>query len=91
MHAAAVENGQHSAGLLVSRRDWAEAAALAEQARGVDEEALSAMASSAPDAAAVRANGLLSGMDGGGSPEGGSPVHGGPRQSEMFNDLPRDD
>lgn len=65
---AAVENGEHVAGLLVSRRDWS-AAEFGDSERGSDER-LSAMASSAPDAAAVRASGLL--IEEGGSPDGGA-------------------
>jgi hypothetical protein len=88
MPAAAVENGQHSAGLLVSRREWS--AGDYDGAGSRSSEALSAMASSAPGAAGARGSALLA-EDGGGSPEGGTPVHGPRPQVNMYDHLPRDD
>ena len=80
-----MENGDHASGLLVSRRDWSEAAP---DGRDGGSEREADVASSAPGAAALRESGLLS--EGAGSPEGGSPLHAGGTRSHEFV-LPRDD
>ncbi|CAL8461917.1 g1448 [Coccomyxa elongata] len=87
---AAVENGGDPGGIgsLVSRADWGE---LERQRSDEEQLAESSLAASAPDSAALRAQGLL--HNEGGSPDGGAtPTYDGhPRLSSSAYDIPADD